>query len=142
MLHYRGQRHRKRPRQLADRQAFVVGKPQQQRPPGGVGQRREGAVQRGILMLNHSVKFRRAAAVLSTRFVRDHEVVRRNLPAMNRPTRPSIAAMPTKIAAMPTSCRELRLSPSSTTPMMIALTGMRNVVSSALVAPARTMSRK
>ena len=38
------------------------------------------------------------------------------------------------------SCREFRLSPSSTTPITIALTGVRNVVSNALVAPARAMS--
>jgi len=55
MLHDRGQRHRKRLRQLADRQAFATAEPRQQRAPGRIGQRGKGAVQNVFLILNHTV---------------------------------------------------------------------------------------
>jgi len=55
MLHDRGQRDRKRLRQLADRQAFAVAEPCQQRAPGRIGQRSKGAVQNFLLILNHMV---------------------------------------------------------------------------------------
>jgi len=96
MLHHGGQRHRKRLRQFADRQAFIVGEPHQKRPPGGVGKRCKRAVQRGILILNHVVKFKQRSFRLSTRSIGDHGFVRWNLRAMKRPARPSIAAMPMK----------------------------------------------
>jgi hypothetical protein len=55
VLHDRGQRHRERLRQLADRQAFAIAKPRQKRAPGRIGQRGEGAVQIAFLILNHTV---------------------------------------------------------------------------------------
>ena len=55
MLHDRGQRHRKRLGQLADGQALLRDEPRQEGATGRVGQGREGAVQRGFLMLNHIV---------------------------------------------------------------------------------------
>jgi hypothetical protein len=58
MLHDGGQRHRKRPRQLADRYRVVVAQPRQQGPARRIGQRREGAIQRLRLILNHMVKYR------------------------------------------------------------------------------------
>ena len=45
MLHDRGQRHRERLRQFADRQAVAAAEPRQQRAPGRIGQRGKGAVQ-------------------------------------------------------------------------------------------------
>ena len=62
MLHDGGQRHRKRPRQLADRDRVMLAQPRQQGPAGRIGQRREGAIQRGCLILNHTVKYRDAGA--------------------------------------------------------------------------------
>jgi hypothetical protein len=55
MFHDRGQRHRKRLRQFADRQAFAAAEPRQQRAPGWVRQRGKGAVQNVFLILNHVV---------------------------------------------------------------------------------------
>ena len=40
----------------------MLAQPRQQRPAGRIGQRREGAIQRGRLMLNHVVKYRMAGA--------------------------------------------------------------------------------
>jgi hypothetical protein len=57
VLHDGRQRHRKRPRQLAHRQAFLTAEPRQQRPAGRVGKRRKGAVEHRLLILNHQVKF-------------------------------------------------------------------------------------
>ena len=60
VLHHRGQRHGKRPGELADRQVALA-EPRQERTPGGVGERREGAVERGVggglSILNHWVKY-------------------------------------------------------------------------------------
>jgi hypothetical protein len=55
VLHDRGQRHRKRLRKLANRQAFALDQPGQQGAAGRIGKRREGAVQAGISILNHRV---------------------------------------------------------------------------------------
>ena len=57
MLHDGGQRHRERLGQFADRQTIVVAQPRQQRPPGGVGKRSKGAIEGGITILNHIVKY-------------------------------------------------------------------------------------
>ena len=57
MFHDRRQRHRKRPRQLAHRKSRIRLEPRQQRPPRGVGERSEGAVEFGVLKLNHWVKY-------------------------------------------------------------------------------------
>jgi len=55
MLHDRGQRHRERLRQFAHRDVVFSAEPRQQRAPGRVRQRREGAVQHGFSILNHMV---------------------------------------------------------------------------------------
>jgi hypothetical protein len=55
MLHDRGQRHRKRLRQFADRNAVLFAEPRQQRPPRRIRQRRKGAVEGMIAILNHGV---------------------------------------------------------------------------------------
>jgi len=55
MLHDRGQRHRKRPRQLAHRKLLAAFQPRQQRAPRRVRERGEGAVQGLIVILNHTV---------------------------------------------------------------------------------------
>jgi len=55
MLHDRGQRHRKWLRQLAHRDAVLLTEPRQQRPPRRVRQRRKGAVESLIDILNHVV---------------------------------------------------------------------------------------
>jgi hypothetical protein len=55
MLHDRGQRHRKWLRQLADRDAVLLAKPGQQRPPRRVRERGKGAVQHLLAILNHMV---------------------------------------------------------------------------------------
>jgi hypothetical protein len=58
MLHDRRKRHRKRPRQLAYRDAIAQLELSEQRATRGVGKRGEGAVE--SLILNHVVKCRRA----------------------------------------------------------------------------------
>jgi len=55
VLHDRGQRHRERLRQLADRKAFAIAEPRQQRAPGRIGKRGKGTVQNLLLILNHVV---------------------------------------------------------------------------------------
>jgi hypothetical protein len=59
MLHDGGERHRKRLRQLADRDRGARRKPRQQRAPRRVGERGKGVVQiafsRGVAILNHKV---------------------------------------------------------------------------------------
>jgi hypothetical protein len=55
MLHDRGQRHRKRLRQFAHRDAVALAEPRHQRPPGRVCQGCKGAVQGLIAILNHVV---------------------------------------------------------------------------------------
>jgi hypothetical protein len=55
MLHDRGQRHRKRLRQFAHRDAVALAEPRHQRPPGRIRQRGEGAVQCLVAILNHVV---------------------------------------------------------------------------------------
>ena len=61
MLHDGGERHRERFRQLADGNAVLFVQPRQQGTPGRIGERREHAVERGvlggILILNHGVKY-------------------------------------------------------------------------------------
>jgi hypothetical protein len=55
MLHDRGQRHRERPRQFADRQAFALAEASQQRAPGRIRKCGKGAVEDCVIMLNHTV---------------------------------------------------------------------------------------
>ena len=57
MLHDRRQRHGKRPGELADRKAFMFPELRNQGAPRRVGERRESAVEGGILILNHMVKY-------------------------------------------------------------------------------------
>jgi hypothetical protein len=58
MLHDRRERHRERPGELAYGNVLVLVELREQSAPRGVGKRGEGAVERGILILNHVVKFR------------------------------------------------------------------------------------
>ncbi len=58
MLHDRRKRERKRLRKLADRNAIALAELREQGAPRGIGQRGEGAVERGVLILNHVVKYR------------------------------------------------------------------------------------
>jgi len=55
MLHDRRQRHRKRLRQLTDREAFPAAEPRQERPPRRIRERRKGAVQGLATILHHMV---------------------------------------------------------------------------------------
>jgi hypothetical protein len=55
MLHDRGQRHRKWPREFAYGHAVLFAKPCQQRATRGIGKRSKGAVQRFAAILNHMV---------------------------------------------------------------------------------------
>jgi hypothetical protein len=55
MLHDGRQRHRKWLRQFADRDAGLLPKPGQQRPPRRVRERGKGAVQHLLAILNHTV---------------------------------------------------------------------------------------
>jgi len=57
MFHDRRQRHRKRLRQLADREVRLLAQPRQQGAPGRIGERSERAVERGVLILNHTVNY-------------------------------------------------------------------------------------
>jgi len=59
VLHDRRQRHGKRPRQLAYRDAVSQLELSEQLATRGVGKRGEGAVESGVLTLNHVVKCRR-----------------------------------------------------------------------------------
>ena len=61
MLHHRRQRHRERLGEFADRYGVGLAQARQQRAPGGVGKRREGAVEIGSVIVNHVVKYRRKA---------------------------------------------------------------------------------
>ena len=64
MFHYRRQRHAERLRQRADRQSGLLGEPGQQGPPRRVGKRREGAVERRGIKLNHVVNYRRTVGAV------------------------------------------------------------------------------
>jgi hypothetical protein len=64
MFHYRRQRHAERLRQRADRQSGLLGEPGQQGPPRRVGKRREGAVERHGIKLNHVVNYRRTVGAV------------------------------------------------------------------------------
>jgi len=55
MLHDRGQRHRKRPRQLAHRELLAAFEPRQQRAPRRVRERGKCPIQGLIVILNHTV---------------------------------------------------------------------------------------
>jgi hypothetical protein len=59
MLHDRWQRHGKRPRQLAYRDAIAQLELSEQLATRGVGKRGKGAVESGVLIPNHMVKYRR-----------------------------------------------------------------------------------
>ncbi len=58
MFHDGGKRHRKRQRELAYRNAGAAIELREKRPPGRVGEGGKGAVERGVLILNHQVKYR------------------------------------------------------------------------------------
>jgi len=64
MFHDRRQRHAERLRQRADRQSGLLGEPGQQGPPRRVGKRREGAVERRGIKLNHVVNYRRTVGAV------------------------------------------------------------------------------
>jgi hypothetical protein len=53
VLHDGGERHRERPRKLTDRSALAAIELREQGPPRRVGERGKGAVERGVLILNH-----------------------------------------------------------------------------------------
>ena len=55
VLHDRRQRHREGPRQLADGEAVLGVEAGEQRPPRGIGEGGEGAIERGNLTVNHIV---------------------------------------------------------------------------------------
>jgi len=56
MLHDGRQRHRERPGEFAHRQALLLPvEPGKQGAPGRIGQRGEGPVEDGALMVNHNV---------------------------------------------------------------------------------------
>ena len=57
VLHHRRQRHGEWLGQFADREAVGFAEPHQQRATRGIGERRESAIERGLLILNHLVKF-------------------------------------------------------------------------------------
>ena len=57
MLHDRWQRHRKRACQLAHRDCVAELELREQRAPRRVGKRGKSPVERGVLKLNHVVKF-------------------------------------------------------------------------------------
>ena len=67
MLHDRWQRHGKRPRQLAYRDAIAQLELSEQRATRGVGKRGKGAVESGVLILNHMVKYMARGLQVSTR---------------------------------------------------------------------------
>jgi hypothetical protein len=56
VLHDRRQRHRERPRKLADRHAAFLSQAGKQRPPRRVGERGEGTIERIGTKVNHLVK--------------------------------------------------------------------------------------
>ncbi len=56
MLHDRRKRDGKRLRKLADRNAIALAELRDQSPPRRVGKRGEGAIESGVLILNHMVK--------------------------------------------------------------------------------------
>jgi large subunit ribosomal protein L36 len=58
MLHDRRQGHGERPGKLAYGNALVLIELRQKSAPRGIGERREGAVEGAVLILNHVVKFR------------------------------------------------------------------------------------
>jgi len=53
MFHDGGKRHRKRQRELAYRNAGAAIELREKRPPRRVGEGGKGAVERGVLILNH-----------------------------------------------------------------------------------------
>ena len=58
MLHHSRQRYRKRLSQRANRKAIGLAQPGDHGAPRGVGERSEGAVERGASIVNHLVKYR------------------------------------------------------------------------------------
>ena len=58
MLHDRRQRHREGPGKLAYRNVLALVELREQGAPRGIGEGGEGAVERGLLILNHVVKCR------------------------------------------------------------------------------------
>ena len=48
-------------------ESLLLAEPRQQRPARRVGQRREGAIQRGCFILNHRVKYRAPDACCQVR---------------------------------------------------------------------------
>ena len=72
VLHDGRQRHRERPRQFADGKPVGVVQPGQQGTPSGVRKRGKRAVQSGILILNHIVKYRHAPTAVN-RYLKNYE---------------------------------------------------------------------
>jgi hypothetical protein len=60
MLHDRRQRHGEGPGKLAYRNVLMLVELREQGAPRGIGESGEGAVERGLLILNHMVKCRGA----------------------------------------------------------------------------------
>jgi hypothetical protein len=56
MLHDGGKRHGEGPGKFAHRNVLLIPKPGEERPPRRVGEGGEGAVENGVLMLNHLVR--------------------------------------------------------------------------------------
>jgi hypothetical protein len=67
VLHHARQRDRERLREFGDG-ALAPGEPREQRAPRAVGKRREGAVERLLRILNHTVKYRLPPVRLSSPF--------------------------------------------------------------------------
>jgi hypothetical protein len=67
MLHDRRQRHGEGPGELADRNVLALVELRQQRAPRRVGKGGEGAVEGGVLILNHVVKCKGHAAPCQAR---------------------------------------------------------------------------
>ena len=66
MLHDRRQRHGEGPGKLAYGNVLALIELREQSAPRRVGKRGEGAVERGLLILNHVVKCRRRGASMSS----------------------------------------------------------------------------
>jgi len=57
MLHHGRKGDRERSREIADRSAVLFPEPGQQGPPGRIGEGRKGAIEDGLAILNHKVKY-------------------------------------------------------------------------------------
>jgi hypothetical protein len=66
MLHDGGKRDREGPGELADREILLFAEPGEKRPPCRIGERGKGAVEARVMMLNHIVKRKAVAILLSS----------------------------------------------------------------------------